>query len=97
MAKRRNSWITLGLQSARLGVDAWSVVGLRLARLAQGGPVAALECQRMIGEKSLALAEAQWEVAMAIATGKSSGAARKALASYHRRVRANHRRLTRKD
>ena len=43
---------------ARLGAEAWMVVALRLAKLAAGGPAAALEAQRMVAEKSAAALEA---------------------------------------
>ncbi len=81
---------------ARLSADAWIVAGLRLGRLAVGGPGAALEVQRMVVEKTAAATEAQFAIGMALATGATErAAARKAISPYRRRVRANRRRLMR--
>ena len=81
----------------RLGAECWMVMGLRMAKLAAGGPAAAIEAQRMISEKAAAMVEAQAAAGLALALGKSQrSAGRKALAGYRRRVKANRRRLTRK-
>ena len=97
MARTRNPTPSFVFDFARLGAEAWMVVGLRLAKLAAGGPAAALEAQRMVAEKSAAALEAQFAAGMASATGASHhAAASKALAGYRRRVRANRRRLMRK-
>ena len=96
MARTRNPSLSFAFDFARLGAEAWMVVGLRLAKLAAGGPAAALEAQRMVAEKSAAALEAQFAAGMALATGASHHVAgSKALAGYRRRVRANRRRLTR--
>jgi hypothetical protein len=79
---------------ARFGFDAWTVVGLRMAKLAVGGPAATLEAQRMITEKTAAAVEAQFAMGMAFAKGATHRAAgRKAYAGYRRRVRSNRKRL----
>jgi hypothetical protein len=97
MARKRNPFPSDAFDLARLGAEAWMVVGLRFARLAAGGPAAALEAQRMVAEKSVAALEAQLAASVALMTGASQGVAgRKALAGYRRRVRANRRRLMRK-
>lgn len=81
---------------ARLGADAWMVAGLRLMRLTGGGSAAALEAQRMVVEKTAAAFEAQFAIAMALATGATGrAAAGRAVPPYRRRVRANRRRLMR--
>ena len=96
MARRkRNPWTTYAFDVSRLGLEASMVIGLRLARLAAGGPVAALEAQRMVAEKSAAALEAQVAYATALATGGGEHAHGKALACYTRRVRANRKRLMR--
>lgn len=97
MARRRNPLVSDAFDLARLGVEAWMVVGLRLARLAAGGPAALAEAQRMVAEKSAAAIEAQVGAGAALATGASRRAAsKKVLAGYRRRVKANRRRLTHK-
>ena len=82
------------------GFDAWSlgwesaaVIGLRAAKIAQGGADAQREAERMVSEKMTAAFELQ----MAIMTGamgmSPATTTRKALAHYRRKVRANARRL----
>ncbi len=85
------------LKAAQFAYEAQWVVALRMLQLAEGGPLAAAEAQRMITEKFAALAAAQTAGALALATGATpSGAATRALAPVKRRVRANRRRLTRR-
>jgi hypothetical protein len=97
MARARDPSLSFAFDLARLGAEAWIVIGLRLAKLAAGGPAAALEAQRMVAEKSAAAVEAQLAAGLALASGAGHAAAgRKALKRYRRRVRANRRRLTRR-
>jgi hypothetical protein len=97
MANARNQPISFFFDFARLGVEAWMVMGLRLAKLAAGGPAGAIEAQRMVPEKAAAAFEAQLAAGVALATGVGHAAAgRKAIGRYQRRVRANRRRLMRK-
>lgn len=94
---RRDPMLGHAFDLARLGADAWTVVGLRLSKLAAGGPAAAFEAQRMVTEKAMAAVDAQFAAALALASGATHHAAgRTALAGYRRRVNANRRRLTRK-
>src|SRR5262249_49635475 len=87
--------ISFAFDLARLGFEAWMVIGLRAAKLAMGGPAAMLEAQRMVAEKTAAMLEDQAAAGMAIATGSSKAAvAQKAIAPYRRRVKENRRRLT---
>ena len=85
----------LGLDAWLVGAEAASVMALRGARLALGGAEAQREAERMIAEK----AEAAWEVGLALATGglgmHPETIARRTVAHYGKRVRANRRRLTR--
>ncbi|MDK2766123.1 MAG: hypothetical protein KYX69_00245 [Sphingomonas sp.] len=82
------------------GFDAWSlgwesaaVIGLRAAKIAQGGPEAQRETERMVSEKMTAAFELQMAM-MSGAMGVSPATTtRKALAHYRRKVRANARRL----
>ena len=81
-------WWKLGVDTTLLAFEAQAVIGLRLAKLAAGGSAAQVEAPRMVSEKIFAAGEA----AMQIATGASTGAV---VAGYRRKVRANHRRLSR--
>lgn len=83
------------MDSAKLGWDAQRVIGLRLMRLAAGGPGAQAEAQRMVTEKSTAFVEAQMAFATAIATGQGHHGPKRVLAGYRRKVRANRKRLSR--
>ena len=87
-----NDWVTVG---AVLALEAQGVIAMRLMKIAEGGPEADAECQRMVTKfaaASVSLAAAT----KALATGKSFEAAAKlALAPIQRRVQANHRRLSR--
>ena len=93
MTRMSNPWLGLGLAAAKLSMDACAVVGMRMGRLAAGGPAADREARQMFAEKATALVEAQFSLMNALATGKGARWPRHALASYHRRVRANKRRL----
>jgi hypothetical protein len=95
LTRKHNLPISFAFDLARLGFEAWMVIGLRTAKLAVGGPAAMLEAQRMVAEKTAAMLEGQAAAGMAVATGSSKAVARKAIAPYRRRVKENRRRLTR--
>ena len=91
----RNPWIRYAAALSSLGFESSTVIGLRLAALATGGPAAALEAHRMVAEKTAAAMEAQWGMALALATGTGHSAGHKTIALYRRKVKANRRRLSR--
>jgi hypothetical protein len=76
-----------------LGLDAQTVVGLRLFQLATGRGSPA-EGARMMQEKVETLLQAQQAASLAIATGQGAAVPSRVLSVYRRRVRANRRRLT---
>ena len=82
------SWLRLGFDTVRLGLEAQTVVALRLAKLSLGGTAAQVEAQRMVTEKVEAAAEA----AMTLASG---GTPERVVRDYRRKVQANARRLSR--
>jgi hypothetical protein len=82
------TWFGLARDAVLLGFETQRVIGLRLAKMAEGGPAAQVEAQRMVMEKSAALAEA----ATTLATG---GSPQTVVRHYRRRVKANERRLSR--
>jgi hypothetical protein len=95
MARRLPAHLRLGLDAWTLGMEAASVIGLRMMKAAAGGPAAEAEGRRMVGEKIAAAADLQL-MAMTGALGMTgAGAAAKTLAHYRRKVRANRRRLSR--
>jgi len=80
----------------RFSADVQSVIGLRLMRIAAGGPGAAQEAHLMVAEKIAAAGEAHGAAFIALATGASpTTAAKRAHSRIHRTVRANKRRLSR--
>jgi hypothetical protein len=93
----RHRHLRTAFELARLGLDAWAVIGLRTLRLGAGGRAASLEAQRMLVEKAATTVEAQAAIAMALTSGRSPHAtSRKLIARYRRRVTANRSRLMRK-
>ncbi|HUI13826.1 MAG TPA: hypothetical protein VL048_10210 [Xanthobacteraceae bacterium] len=91
-----NPWLALSAQAALVAWEAQRVIALRLMRIAAGGARGRTEAQRMVTEKIAAAAEAQSAVAASVITGSSGRrTAKKVLGVYHKRVRANRRRLSR--
>lgn len=86
--------LALAFDSWMLGAEAASVIVLRTAKLAMGGIEAQAEAQRMVSEKALAA----FTLGSALATGKLGSQpetiARRTVAHYGKRVRANRRRLS---
>ena len=94
MARKSKSPLAPAFDMARLCGEAWTVVGLRLTKLAAGGPLAVAEAHRMVAEKAVAAVEAQFAVGAALMGGATHEMAHaKAFAIYRKRVRANRRRL----
>jgi hypothetical protein len=86
------TWTRLWVDVSFLMADAAMVMSMRGWRLMAGGRTAAREADRMLGEK----VEAGFQLAGALASGRvrtPEGAARTAIATYGRHVRANRKRL----
>jgi len=89
-----NTWFAIGVDAWNLTLEATWVIGMRLARMAQGGSRAEREARLMVTEK----VAAGMELGMAIAVGRmgsnpeaiTSGT----IAHYRRGVRANRDRLS---
>ena len=86
-------WANAGFDAWALGMEASTVIGLRMAKMATAGPGAAEEAQLMLSEKI----QSGFELQTALLTG-SLGASplagtRKIIRHYRRKVRANRRRL----
>ena len=91
-----NPWLSLCLKAFQIGVEAQTVIALRMLRFAAGGAGMKAETNRMMSEKVLAAAEAQGAATLAAMRGKKMNVvASKALNVYRKRVRANRRRLSR--
>lgn len=87
-------WWQTNLALWQLGMEASTVIALRSAKLAAGGPAATAEANRMIAEKT----QAALEIQLGLMTGRfgpPDTATRKVLKHYTTKVRANRRRLGR--
>jgi hypothetical protein len=79
----------------RFAAEAQQVMAVRMMRFWLRDTSAGAEATRMVSEKMAAAAEAQVAAATALMKGKSAKTALKRAATpYRRRVRANHKRLT---
>ena len=91
-----NPWLTLCFNMMRLGLEAQTVIALRMMRLAAGGAAAQSEATRMVSEKAGAALEAGFAAATLAAVGATHPAiGRKVVSGYRKQVRANRRRLLR--
>jgi hypothetical protein len=92
-----NPWFPLIFKTVQLGLEAQSVIALRMLRLASAGAAAPAEARRMIVDKIAAGVEAQAVAASSVASGhKNTVVAGKVLRVLKKRVRANKRRLSRR-
>ncbi|MGH6727167.1 MAG: hypothetical protein ACREB8_11570 [Pseudolabrys sp.] len=90
MLEAWNAWF----ESLRFACEVQDVISMRLARLAQGGPQAAAEADRMIAEKLDALADAEVALLNALVQGEGLMiAAERAYQPVRRRVHDNSLRL----
>jgi hypothetical protein len=92
-----NPWLQLSLKAVEMGMEAQSVIALRMLRLATGGARRMeAEASRMVTDKVAAAAEAQAVAAVSALSGRSPHVVvRKAPRVVKKRVRANKRRLSR--
>lgn len=91
---RKNPWARIGFNAWSLGVEASSVIVLRLLKIAAGGGAGKAESRRMIDEKIKAGLDIQ-RMALTGELGLTPhAAAAKTLTHYRRKVRANRRRLS---
>ena len=96
MSRSTNSWFGLAFNTFQLGLEAQTVVGLRLAKIAQGDPAAWGEAHLMVAEKAQSMAELQARVLLSALAGGPALTPRAAVAHYRKKVRANRRRLSRR-
>ena len=93
MTGRKYPWLGLGADLARLSMEASTVAGLRIARLASGTGDTQREMALMVSEKAHAAWDAQFLAAQSLMAGRPDLAAKRTVALYRRRVKANRRRL----
>jgi|APFre7841882630_1041343.scaffolds.fasta_scaffold11383_3 hypothetical protein len=96
MRRRKPNFTKLVFDTAKLGVTAGMVMGLRVAKIAIGGPGAKTESKRMVAEKMKAAAEVGLSAATDALTGRAHRSPSRTLALYQKRVSRNLRRLSTK-
>jgi hypothetical protein len=88
-----DAWTKAGWDAWTLGMESSAVIGLRVARIAMGGPGASAEASRMMLEKLDSAVELQ----TALVTGRLGAtplaSTQKTLRHYRRKVKANRKRL----
>ncbi len=92
---KSTTWASVGFDAWLLGFEAASVIGLRSLKMAAGGKAAFVEADLMVREKMESVATLHWEAATGRLGTEPGTAARRAVAHYRRKVRANRRRLAR--
>lgn len=85
----------LGLDAWLVGAEAAWVIAQRSATLALGGAEAAAEAELMVAEKLAAAQDWGWALATGALGVRPETIARRTVAHYGKRVRANRRRLSR--
>ena len=90
---RRNRWLGIGFSAWSLGLEASSVIALRMLKIASGGKGGEAEARRMINEKIEAGLDLQTKALTGGLGLTPQSAATKTLAHYQSKVRANRRRL----
>jgi len=86
-----------GFETMRLMMLSQQVIGLRMMRLAGGGPRAEAELERMVSDKAAGFTEAGMAVARAAVSGAKAPVVLKAgMKKLKRRVNANKTRLSRR-
>jgi hypothetical protein len=94
--RARNPWLGVAFDAAQMATEAQQVIWLRLMKVSSGARDVRDEIRLMTGEKPAAFLDAHVAAASAFASGsKDHVAARRALAVYRKKVRANLRRLRR--
>ena len=82
----------LSCEALRLGCEAYSLIGLRLFKMATGGVPTVSEALRMVPEKITALIDAQILIAASIMSGRPDLALGRVVALYRERVSDNEQR-----
>jgi len=86
-------WTNAGLDAWALSMEASAVIGLRVAKMAVGGPAAGSEAFLMLSEKM----QSAMELQSALVTGRLGSTplagTQKVLRHYRRKVKANRKRL----
>ena len=94
MTKRdSDNMMAAGMEAWALGFEAWTVMGLRMMRLAGGGALAQSESRRMVEEKLEALGELQMKMLTGGISSDPVTGSRQMMRHFSGKVKANRRRL----
>jgi hypothetical protein len=96
MKRSKAFWSKMVFDSARLNASILAVIGLRMAKLAEGGVSAKRESKRMLDEKIKTALEANADAVQNIVLGKAGRVPGRTLALYQKKVGNNLRRLLKK-
>jgi hypothetical protein len=88
-----NPWFDLCVDAMQLGLEAQTVIGLRIMKAAAGGPGAQAEAELMVTEKIQATVELQAQLMAGGLTAAPHETGARAVAMYRKKVQANRRRL----
>ena len=89
----KNPWVRIGFNAWSLALEASSVIGLRALKIASGGWAAEAETRLMVREKFEAGSAIQDRALAGDLGWTANTATSRILSHYHRKVRANRRRL----
>ncbi len=94
MTKRQNeNWMAAGMEAWSLGFDMWSVIGLRMMKIAAGGAAGERESRLMIEEKMQAMTELQTKLMTGRISSDPATGSRQMIRHYSGKVKANRLRL----
>lgn len=93
MARRQRTLWSAAFDAMSANIEAQQVIGLRLAKIAMGGPAASVEAHRMMDEKVATAWQVQGAAMASLMTGGAASIPGRTAATYRRKVRANRRRL----
>jgi hypothetical protein len=87
------AWMGVGFDAWKLGMEANSVIALRLAKIATGGAAGTAEAELMVAEKMKAATQLQTAFMTGGLGTTPAVVAKTTLRYYSKKVRANQRRL----
>ena len=88
-----NPWLNFSRDAMMLGLEAQTVIGLRMMKAVIGGEAAHHEATLMVAAKAQAAVDVQMLLTNSTLAGEAHLGPGRALALYRRRVQANQRRL----
>jgi hypothetical protein len=88
-----SGWAMAGWDAWTLGMESSAVIGLRVAKIAMGGPDASAEANRMMLEKLDSAVELQTRLLTGRLGTDPLATTQKTLRHYRRKVKANRKRL----